>query len=145
MKYIQQNQELVCKSCNQVHDFSALDSIKMFGWMCPSCKKGKCILINSSKKYKSELDKINKESLLPKTEIRILGALYTEKRPLFAKDVACELDCSYQLIGKRAGNLHQKGLIKKEKNQKNRTEYTISELGQNSYFPEGEQECLNLQ
>ena len=144
-EYIQQNQELICDSCHQAHDLSALESIKMFNWMCPKCRKGKCTLVNSSKKYKPEIDKINEESLLPKTEMGILGALYTEKRPLFAMEVAGELDCSYQLIGKRAVNLHQKGLIQKEKNKRNRTEYKISTLGKNNYFPDGDQERLSIE
>ncbi len=143
-EYIQQNQELICNSCQAAHDFSKLEAIKAYNWLCPECRSGKCELINSSKKYEKEINKIDKELLLPETEMGILKTLHDEDRPQFAKDVAMELDCSYQLVGKRASKLHERELIIRKKNKHDRTEYQISGLGKNSYFPDGKQEVIHI-
>ena len=144
-EYIKNNQEILCTKCNAIHEFSKLESIKMFEWLCPKCKTGVCKVINLSKKYENMIKAVDENLLLPKTELGILQTLNFEKRPLFAKDVAGELDCSYQLIGKRAVKLSQRGLIQREKNKKNRPEYTISKLGKNSYFPDNDEESLKIE
>ena len=144
-EYIKNNQEIICTKCNVTHEFSKLESIKMFEWLCPSCKKGKCKVVNLSKKYENIIKEVNENLLLPKTELGILHTLNSKNPPLFAKDVAGELDCSYQLVGKRAIKLSQKGLIEREKNQQQRPEYKISELGKNSYFSENDKEALIIE
>ena len=143
-KYIQQNQELNCTSCGTTHDYSLLQSIKTYNWLCPSCRKGKCKLVSLSRKYEKEIKKIKGELLLPAIEFEILSILYNKNHPLFPKDIAGELDCSYQLVGKRASKLAQKELIIKEKNQNNRIVYKISNLGKSSYFSSELQEHLSL-
>lgn len=144
-EYIKNNQEIFCTKCNAVHEFSKLESIKMFEWLCPKCKTGLCKVVNLSKKYENIIKAVDDNLLLPKTELGILQTLNSENCPLFAKDVAGELDCSYQLVGKRAAKLSQKKLIKREKNQQRRTEYKISELGKNSYFSDNDREALNIE
>ena len=143
-EYIKNNQEIICTKCKVVHEFSKLESIKMFGWLCPNCKTNSCKIINLSKKYETIIKGVDESLLLPKTELGILRTLNSEDRPLFPKDVAGELDCSHQLVGKRAAKLSQKGLIEKKKNQYNRTEYIISSLGKNSYFSDNENESLQI-
>ena len=100
-KYLQSNQEIRCVSCGAIHGLDKLESIKLFDMMCPSCKTGKCQVTNLSRKYASMLRQIDPEMLLPSTELGILETLYVANRALAASEIAEELDCSYQLVGRR--------------------------------------------
>lgn len=58
----------------------------------------------------------------------------TEK-PLKAKEIAEELDCSYQLIGKRAKKLNEeKELIFRIKVEGNKVVYKLTEKAKDDYF-----------
>src|SRR4051794_16110073 len=81
--------------------------------LCPRCKSGQCIVTNLSKKYAPVLEQVNRNLLLPSTEISILHTLHSEKGSMYANEVAGELDCSYQLVGKRGRNLVERGLAKR--------------------------------
>ena len=142
-EYMQNNKELVCEKCKRAHDLSMLESVKQYDWLCPECKQGKCKLLHNRKKYKKEIEKIDKDMLLPETEMGILSILDNESRALFPKEVAMELDCSHQLVGQRARKLSEKKLITREK-EGNRRKYQISALGKKSYFPKGEREVIRI-
>src|SRR6185312_7996160 len=100
-KFMQQNQEIKCANCGTTYDLDTLDALKMIDMLCPKCKKGTCVVTNLSKKYESLLKQVAPELLLPPTELGILETLETEQRPMYAGEIAAELDKSYQLVGRR--------------------------------------------
>src|SRR3569833_4470030 len=102
---MESNQEIKCKNCNEVYGLDKLEGLVMYDMLCPKCKEGICEVINLSKKYESVLQRVDPSLMLPATELGILEALYTEERDMVAADIAGELDCSYQLVGKRGRNL----------------------------------------
>ena len=53
---------------------------------------------------------------------------------MFAKQIASELDCSYQLIGKRSKNLSDRKLVKRDENERGRRVFTIEETAEKVYF-----------
>jgi DNA-binding MarR family transcriptional regulator len=53
---------------------------------------------------------------------------------MFAGEIAAELDKSHQLVGRRAKNLAEKGLVLREMNEQNRREFEITPLAEASYF-----------
>ena len=120
------NQEIKCRGCDVSHSLDMLDSIKMFGMLCPTCKKGICHVTNLSRKYEHVLRSINQELLLPQTELGILETLYTENRKMVASDIAAELDCSYQLVGKRGKIIAERGLVERSGNDQNRRLYDLN-------------------
>lgn len=142
--YIERNQELRCTGCQVVHGLDKLESIKLFDMMCPACKKAKCEVVNLSRKYESVLRGIDGEMLLPGTELGILNVLYTENRDLFAADIAEELDCSFQLIGKRGKILAERGLVDRAKNNRNRRVFSLTEEAVESYFRDNDERKLDL-
>lgn len=132
--YIEKNQELRCTGCSAVHGLDKLPSLQLFGMMCPSCKNATCEVVNLSRKYEGVLRGIDDGMLLPATELGILNVLYTEKKDLFASDIAEELDCSFQLVGRRGKILAERGLVDRAKNSRNRRVFSITDHATAEYF-----------
>jgi DNA-binding MarR family transcriptional regulator len=87
---------------------------------------------------------IDNAFLLPKTEIGILQTLRGESSPKRPTFVAGELDCSYQLISRRAINLEDRGLVKRTSNDKDQRLLEITDLAEKSYFSDLESRELDL-
>jgi DNA-binding MarR family transcriptional regulator len=133
-EYIRTNQEIVCSNCQARFENEQLAALQMFGMLCPECKKGQCEVTNLSRKYESALRAVNEDALLPRVELGILHTLGTEREPLFAADVAGELDCSYQLVGKRAKFLADRGLVDRGNTKQNRRLLSVTERAREIYF-----------
>lgn len=142
--FLDQNQEIVCDACGTRQDFEKLSALKVYNMRCPSCGAGTCVVVNLSKKYESMLASIDQSLLLPKTEIGILQTLNSEDEPKRPAYVAGELDCSYQLVGKRAKNLEERGLLKRSSNDKEQRTLEITELAKKSYFSSSDAAELNI-
>lgn len=143
-KFLESNQEIKCDSCGRIYGLDKLDGLIMYEMMCPSCKKGTCEVINLSKKYESVIRSVDPALLLPTTELGILEALYTEDREMVASEIAGELDCSYQLIGRRGRNLSERGLVIREKNDVNRRVFKITPSAVRDYFEGNNERRLEL-
>jgi hypothetical protein len=143
-KFMQQNQEIKCANCGTTYDLEALDALKMIDMLCPKCKTGTCVVSNLSRKYESLLKQVAPELLLPPTELGILQTLETERRPMYAGEIAAELDKSYQLVGRRGRNLADRGLVNREVNDQGRRVFEITQLAEDSYFDEVEGDELDV-
>ncbi|MFU8870961.1 hypothetical protein [Micromonospora sp. SL4-19] len=132
--YLASNQEIVCSACEVRHDYSDLEMLRRYGMLCPACREGTCNVINLSRKYEDTLRSVDESLLLPRVELGILHTLKSEDRPLFAQEVAGDLDCSYQLIGKRAKALSERGLVHRGENGQGRRQYTPTSLAIRVYF-----------
>lgn len=125
-RYIETNQEIICENCSTTFEMSVLGSLKLFGMLCPHCKDGHCIVTNLSRRYEAVLQEVDSELLLPSTELGILNTLQTEHKPMFASDIAADLDCSYQLVGKRGKFLSERGLVNRAENAQGRRVFEIT-------------------
>lgn len=143
-KYLQKNQEIKCDACGEVQSLDKLESLKLFDMLCPACKKGTCSVSNLSRKYEAIIKDINSELLLPNTELGILETLYPEASGLAAADIAGELDCSYQLVGKRGKIMAERGLVEREKNAKNRRIFFITQKAKEEYFDQNSDRKLSV-
>jgi DNA-binding MarR family transcriptional regulator len=132
--YLKRNQEIICNSCKNVFPISDLPSLQKYRMMCPKCLEGTCQVINLSKKYEAMLNSIDSELLLPRTELGILQTLRTEKTPMFAAEIAEDLDCSYQLVGKRGKILADRGLVERTENEQGRRLFELTETAEKKYF-----------
>jgi hypothetical protein len=117
MRYISENQEIKCGNfeCKSVFDISILPALRMLEMNCPKCKVGICQVYNLSRRYRDVIDSVRPELLLPDTELGIMQTLHVEGRPMYASQIATDLDCSGQLVGRRARNLMEKDLVIREK------------------------------
>ena len=132
--YIKVNQEIICNSCKQRHPHEMLNSIQTFDMLCPQCKEGTCKIINLSRKYEQLIKQVSDEDLLPETELGILKTLHDERKKMFAKEIAGELDCSYQLVGRRGRNLSDRNLVARDENERGRRVFEIKQQAEEVYF-----------
>ena len=143
-RFLESNQEIKCNNCGIVYGLDKLDGLVMFDMLCPSCKAGTCEVSNLSRKYKNVIDSVDPALLLPTTELGILEALYTEDREMVASEIAGELDCSYQLVGKRGRNLADRGLVSRDKNDVNRRVFSITGNARKDYFEGNDERSLDI-
>lgn len=141
--YIKVNQEIICDTCHRKHDHEMLPAIQAFDMLCPICRKGTCKIINLSRKYENLIKEVSSESLLPETELGILKTLHDERKRMFAKEIASELDCSYQLIGKRGKKLADRDLVIRNDEQGRRI-FEISDTAEAVYFTEIKEDGMDF-
>jgi DNA-binding MarR family transcriptional regulator len=143
LSYLSKNQEIVCENCGFKYAFEHIEALRFYNMQCKECQKGKVIVQNLSRKYAEELGSVSENLLLPHTELGILQALHTENSPLRPNVIAAELDCSYQLVGKRARNLDELGLIRRSTIQNQRF-YELDKKAEEAYFKDSQKEELNI-
>lgn len=143
-QFMRQNQEIRCANCGATHEIEKLEALKVFDMRCPTCKTGTCSVTNLSKKYASILNAVAPELLLPPTELGILQTLESEKRPMYAGEIAAELDKSYQLVGRRGKTLAERGLVRRDVNDQSRRTFQITALAQSSYFDPSANDALDV-
>ncbi|MGX0961819.1 hypothetical protein AB7M63_002268 [Bradyrhizobium japonicum] len=143
-RYLQQNQEIRCNNCSEVYGVDKLQSLAMFDMLCPKCRKGACDVINLSKRYGEVLKSIRADLLLPEIELGVLETLHAENRELFAREIAEELDCSYQLVGRRGMIMEQRGLINRTKKDSSPRRYKLTKEALRDYFDNNKDRTLNV-
>jgi DNA-binding MarR family transcriptional regulator len=131
--YIQENQEIRCSHCGVDYDLSMLPALKLLHMNCPTCKYGDCKVVNLSKKYGDVIESIGPELLLPETELGIMQTLYNEKKPMVAAEIAGDLDCSGQLVGRRGKNLAERKLVDRTSSGQV-FRYELTDQAKSAYF-----------
>jgi DNA-binding HxlR family transcriptional regulator len=132
--YLKNNQEIVCEGCGARYEHGDLDKLRFFNMRCPKCNAGTCRVTNLSRKYAAELEAVNLELLLPKTELGILQTLDAGQARMRAGEIAEELDCSHQLIGRRGKHLEERKLVVRDVDEDGRRTYELTSFAKDSYF-----------
>jgi len=140
--YLEVNQEIICDHCHFVFGFNELPILRRYRMKCPECSIGTCQVINLSKKYESILNTVDKALLLPQTELGILQTLKTESTPMLAAEIAANLDCSYQLVGKRGKILAERGLVQRTES-KGRRQFKLTKTAEEMYFSDNKIDDLD--
>jgi hypothetical protein len=141
--FLASNQEIRCDNCGGMVEYSMLPTLRLYAMLCPVCRTGTCHVINISKKYESLLNEVDQNSLLPATELGILQTLEGSGSPMFAGDIAGELDCSPQLVGWRSKKLAERDLVTREK-VKGRRQFTATELARRIYSTNDQVDSLDV-
>lgn len=133
--YIADAKEFVCANCASTFPYEMLNSLELFDMLCPKCRKGICKLNH----VEVELNEDESIQLL-EFDIRLLNSLNINE-PQYASALAQELDCSYQKVSRRASELKDKELIKREKSEiikgtGKKTYYSLTDKAKNTYFKE---------
>ena len=116
-EFLSKKQTIRCKQCGASHSMEDRAAIERFGWLCPECKSGQCIVINLSDDYKDEINSLNQELMLEEIELEILQVLYRERKPMRAYEISELVDKRYQLVGRKTSKLKDLGYV--DKNQIN--------------------------
>ena len=132
-EFLSKKQTIRCKKCGASHPMDDKAAIERFGWLCPDCKSGQCVVVNVADDYKEEINSLNQELMLEDTELEILQVLKSEQRKMRANEISELIDKSYQLIGRRTSKLRELGYV--DKQQHNGHMYNeISERAISIYF-----------
>jgi DNA-binding MarR family transcriptional regulator len=137
--FVKSNQEIICSVCGERHGVEKLDALKTFDMLCPACKQGKCEVVNLSRRYEALITSVKPELLLPPNELGILQVLHAEQKPLRPAAIAEELDCSYQLVGKRGKILAERGLVDRDEDRAGNRLLAISDKAESDYFSDSEE------
>lgn len=143
LAFLNRNQEIVCGSCGAKFPVEQLDAIKLFKMRCPECGAGQVSVINLSKKYAQDVASISNEVLLDKTELGILAVLNSEGEEMKPGEIAMELDCSHQLVGRRAKTLAERHLIDRPYQGAQRV-YSLRDLAREAYFAVSNKDDLDV-
>jgi predicted transcriptional regulator len=144
VEYMKSNQEIRCSNCDEEYEIEILEVLKRFHMKCSNCGVGICKVVNLARKYSDIIDSVNANLLLPDSELGILHTLHGEKRKMVASEIAVELDCSGQLVGRRAKNLSERALVKREQ-AGNVYKYELTEQAKAAYFADTLTDQLNVE
>lgn len=143
-QFLDRNQEIVCGTCGFRYSPENLSAITFFGMRCKECPSGVVSVNNLSRKYEGELKAVSEALLLPKLELGILNTLHDEGEAVRPAFVAGELDCSYQLVGKRAKALADRGLLRRLEDDQGRRLLEIEPTADAAYFAKERREVLEV-
>lgn len=120
--------------CNQSFSMDKLEFLQFNKMLCPECHSPVKITPISNT-IKRDIEKINKSKLLHPIEYSILHEINQSEIPLRAKEIAEELDCSYQLVGKKAKKMDEDmDLLDRIKDGSNNRVYCLTPKAQSEYF-----------
>lgn len=124
--------------CDKHFPFEQLEFLKFNKMKCPECHSPVKV-VSTSEKIRTKLDKIDKSVLLPKMDFSLLHEINKEDQ-VRPKEVAQELDCSYQLIMWKAKKLDENSqLVSREDDKNNKRVYKLTEKAKNTYFTDKEE------
>jgi len=137
--FLRTSKRIICinPECNRNFPFEELQFPKFANMKCPSCQN-LVKVIATSETIEAELSRIDNAKLLPEVELGILHEIHKSEKLLKPKEIAEELDCSYQLVGWRAKKLDEtKGLILREDETGQRV-YKLTDRAKEDYYPESD-------
>lgn len=133
--FLKESKKIVCinPNCNKTYPYEQLQFLEFNKMRCIECQNP--VNISSvSESISNELNKIDKSKLLPKIEFSLLYELHKNEEPMYAKEIAEELDASSNLIAARGRRLDEKyGYVKRVHNGQIYA-YSITEKARTEYF-----------
>jgi len=135
--FLRESKHIACinPACGKTYPYEQLGFLEFNKMRCVDCQS-KVTVQSVSENITEELEKIDKEKLLPAIELAVLYELNGLDSSVYARDLAAELDVSSFLIAKRAEKLDRnQGLITRDRSEQ-LLKYTISDKGKHEYFNE---------
>ena len=132
--FLNESKQIICTSCDRTYSIQKLPFFEFNKMHCPECK-GVVKVVSISKSIEKELKQIDESKLLHPVEYSILLELNKSDIPLRAKEIAEELDCSYQLIAFKAKILdNDKKLLTRFIDNNGNRVYKLTEKAYDTYF-----------
>lgn len=134
-EFLASSQRLRCEDgdCNHEEGRDKLESLQLYGMLCPKCRTGKMKISHLIESYRGQIAGVPEELLLPDIELKILNTLYHSNRQMYSRELALELDCSAHQIGSHAKNLVERELVERRK-KSGRSVYSLTQRAKTSYF-----------
>jgi energy-coupling factor transporter ATP-binding protein EcfA2 len=134
--FLKSSKRIVCtnSACNENWGLDQLPNLEFTKMKCPECFSP-VEIVSTSDRLQAEIKKIDDSKLLPAIDFSFLYELNKAGKSLRPKEVAEELDCSYQLIAWKAKKLdEEKELIIRVKIENGKTVYELTEKAKDDYF-----------
>lgn len=133
--FLKESKKIVCinPDCTKTYPYEQLQFLEFNKMRCIECQSP--VKISSvSESISEELSKIDKSKLLPKIEFSLLYELHKNEEPMYAREIAEELDASSNLVAGRGRRLDEKyGYVKRVHNGQIYA-YSITEKARIEYF-----------
>ncbi|MBI6119617.1 hypothetical protein [Salegentibacter maritimus] len=130
-EFLSNAKRIICSNpdCEKQFEIDDLKFLEFNNYRCNKCQS-KVIIETLSDDIKDQIDRIDKNKMLPVPEVKILKELQNSDSELYARDIAQEVDYSGQLIGWRAKKLdEQHNLINRKKEAGKTYKYILTPLG----------------
>ncbi|WP_416676951.1 winged helix-turn-helix domain-containing protein [Egbenema bharatensis] len=135
-EFLRNSKRIICCNldCNKNFPFEQLQFLEeVTNMKCPLCQSPLNVISNSET-IEAELKRIDRNKLLPDIERGMIYEIHKAEKSLKPKEIAEELDCSHQLIGRRAKRLDENlGLLIRE-GEGTRRVYKLTKKAENDYF-----------
>lgn len=135
--FLRESKHIACinPACGKTYPYEQLEFLEFNKMRCVDCQS-KVTVQSVSENISEELEKIDKEKLLPAIELAVLYELNGLDSSVYARDLAEGLDVSSFLIAKRAEKLDRnQGLVTRDRTEQ-LLRYSISDKGKHEYFNE---------
>ena len=135
--FLRESKHIACinPACGKTYPYEQLEFLEFNKMRCVDCQS-KVTVQSVSENITEELERIDKEKLLPAIELSVLYELNGLDSFVYARDLAEELDVSSLLIAKRAEKLDRnQGLVTRDRSEQ-LLRYSISDKGKHEYFNE---------
>ncbi len=135
--FLRESKHIACinPACGKTYPYEQLEFLEFNKMRCVDCQS-KVTVQSVSENITEELERIDKEKLLPAIELAVLYELNGLDSSVYARDLAEELDVSSFLIAKRAEKLDRnQGLVTRDRSEQ-LLRYSISDKGKHEYFKE---------
>lgn len=133
--FLKESKKILCinPNCKKTFPYEQLEFLEFNKMRCIECQSP--VKVTSvSENIQEELGKIDKSKLLPKTDFSILYELDKSEEPVYAREIAEELDVSSYLVAGRGRRLDEKyGFIYREKVGQIYA-YSITKKAEDEYF-----------
>ncbi len=120
--------------CHKDFSIDDLEFLKFNNYKCNSCTSP-VIVESISTEIKEKIERIDNTKLLPMPELKILRELEKSERPLYAREIAQEIDYSSQLVGRRGKKLEEEYDLVTRIKDSQPYKYELTEDGK-KYFSE---------
>ncbi|MCC8359712.1 hypothetical protein [Salinimicrobium sediminilitoris] len=130
-EFLSNAKRIICSNpdCEKQFEIQDLKFLEFNNYRCNKCQS-KVIIETLSDDIKDQIDRIDKNKMLPIPEVKILKELQNSDTELYARDIAQEVDYSGQLIGWRAKKLdEQHNLISRKKEAGKTYKYILTPMG----------------
>lgn len=120
--------------CKYVYEQDELPTLEKFEMRCMKCGCANSVVQTKVLvELEKELASINLDSLLNSSEVDIIYTLLSKNKPLYAKDIAGEVDLTSKSVGQKNRYLdEQKGLIERQDTPQGKL-YTLSDKARTFY------------
>ncbi|ELY2734924.1 hypothetical protein SMC37_004264 [Cronobacter sakazakii] len=132
--FLKESKRVVCinPQCDKTYPYEDLKFLAFNKMRCVECQSP--VEVESfSESISEEISKLEKAKLLPQVELMILYELNASAEGVIAREIAEELDVSWQLIAKRAEKLERKNYVFRDKSA-TPIKYSITSKAKREFF-----------